>query len=322
VTDDVDTVGTPSRRATTGDTTGVIGRVLAERYRVLELVGRGGMGVVYRARDLAIGADVALKLIAPRLADHPALLEALRGEVRLARRVTHPNVCRIHDLEQSDGLTFVTMEHVDGESLDVKIARDGPVSEATACAILRDVGAGLAAAHAAGIVHRDLKPANVLLAATGRAVIADFGVAIEADEPDAGIAGTRGFMAPEQASGGPVDARVDVHALGVLAYRLVTAVDAARAPTVTGARADHLPAVSEAELAGLPAGLRAFVARCVAVDPADRPDIPAALAFRRGGRAGAGSRSPPPRSGWSRWSRRPGWCGWRAIARRRRRPAR
>lgn len=239
-----------------------IGATLGERYRVLEYLGRGGMGVVYRARDTQLCTDIALKLVAPEVSGDPDRLEALRAEVRLARLVTHPNVCRIHDLEQADAELFVTMELIDGESVQARLEREGCLPLEAARRILHDVVVGLIAIHASGVVHRDLKLSNVLLdAATGRAIIADFGVAFAIDRGSDGIAGTPGYMAPEQAAGAAVDARADVFALGALARRML----------------------GDGELAR-------FVAACTAADPSKRPDLQTAMGMLAAPRRGRSRR--------------------------------
>jgi hypothetical protein len=274
VNSDAGTVGRSRRR---DDGPLALGQMLGERYRVLEQLGRGGMGVVYRVRDVHVGADVALKVVAAA-ADDPARIEALRAEVRLARKVTHPNVCRIHDLERSDDLWFVTMEHVDGESLAARLARGERFAPDAVRRIVIDVGRGLAAIHAAGVIHRDIKPANVLLdASTGRAIVADFGVAVPVDAADHAIAGTRGFMAPEQAAGGPVDDRADVYALGILARELVA--DGTGDGAVATAPGGAIASPPEVAVAGADPALATFIARCTTEDPAARPPLAIALAL-------------------------------------------
>jgi eukaryotic-like serine/threonine-protein kinase len=188
------------------------------------------MGEVFEARDLSLGTVVALKMIRRELAGDPAALERLRHEVVLARRVTHPNVCRIFEFFEGPGEAFLTMELIEGETLSERIRRSGPVPPVEALSILRDVAAGLEAIHASGIVHRDVKTGNVLLADRGdrqrRAVVTDFGIALggPADRltETGGLVGTPDAMAPEQRSGREVSARTDVYALALLARELVT----------------------------------------------------------------------------------------------------
>jgi serine/threonine protein kinase len=266
------------------------GTELADRYRVLDRLGEGGWGVVYRARDLTLELDVALKLLHPEVAHDPTKVAVFRHEVRIARMVTHPNVCRLHDLVATPSSCFITMEYVAGEPLSARLAR-GRLARPEALRVLRDVTRGLAAAHAAGVIHRDLKPANVLV--TGeRAVIADFGVACEGrtlgDGPHK-VVGTRGYMAPEQTTGAPIDARVDVYALGLLAVILLTGqrppltmtCTLAERAEATGAQAtgatdaaDGVPFDPAALLDGEPAlapALVALIRDCLATSPAARP---------------------------------------------------
>jgi serine/threonine-protein kinase len=242
------------------------------------------MGVVYRARDLTLEIDVALKVLHPEIAHDPAKVAFFRNEVRVARMVTHPNVCRLHDLEESGDGCFITMEHIAGEPLSARLAR-GRIELPVALRVLRDVARGLAAAHAAGVIHRDLKPSNVLLAGE-RAIVVDFGIAGEDHTFGTGpqaIAGTRGYMAPEQATGAPLDARADVYALGVLAFVLATGRRPPPAVTCTipaGASAAALPIADlENSLATLPANLAALIADCLSMLPDARPrDAGAVLA--------------------------------------------
>ena len=186
------------------------GTELGGRYTVVRLLGRGGMGAVYRARDAVLGKDVALKFV-----DDVAGIDRLRDEVRLAHEVTHKNVCRTHDLEQLDDRWVVKMELVEGETLAERITAGPPLAIAETLSIGRQIAAGLEAAHDRGVVHRDLKPHNVMLEhGTGRAVLTDFGLARADRQADATAAGTPGYMAPEQMRGEPADRRADVYAFG------------------------------------------------------------------------------------------------------------
>ena len=196
------------------------GTLLGGRYRIVERLGHGGMGQVYRADDLKLGQQVALKFLPPDVDKDPARLTQLHTEVRMARQVSHPNVCRVYDIDEVEGHTFISMEYVDGEDLASLLRRIGRFPEDRALAISRQVCAGLAAAHECGIVHRDLKPANVMLDGTGKIRLADFGLAGLTGESIR--AGTPAYMAPEQLAGREVTARSDIYALGLVLYEIFT----------------------------------------------------------------------------------------------------
>src|SRR5512132_4314577 len=168
------------------------GSVIAGRYRIIGLIGRGGMGEVYRADDLKLGQPVALKFLPERLSSDQAFLDRLFGEVRTARQVSHPNVCRVYDVGETDGRHFLSMEYVDGEDLASLLRRIGGLPQPKALEIARQLCAGLSAAHERGVLHRDLKPANVMVDGRGRARIMDFGLAVAATEAQGGtdVAGT------------------------------------------------------------------------------------------------------------------------------------
>ena len=203
--------------------------LLAGRYHVVDWLGAGGMGTVYRARDVLLGEQVALKVLRAELAADPGALERFRREVKLARRVSHRHVARMFDLGSDGAQQFLVMELVDGESL-AAILRRGPLPVARVVDVAIALCAGLGAAHEAGVVHRDLKPENVMIAADGRAVITDFGVARAAlaeasGDTERGVAvGTPWYMAPEQLAAADVDHRADLWALGVILYEMLTGV--------------------------------------------------------------------------------------------------
>jgi eukaryotic-like serine/threonine-protein kinase len=204
--------------------------VIAGRYEILGMLGSGGMGTVYRARDRELDEEVALKVLKKELASAGGMIERFRREVKLARRVTHRNVARTFDIGEHAGDRFLTMELVEGEMLGALLARRGRVSLREVIAIGRDVCAGLDAAHAAGVLHRDLKPENVILARDGRAVITDFGIARAVTQGELartgpGMIGTPAYMAPEQVEGSvDLDGRADLYALGAMIFELLTGV--------------------------------------------------------------------------------------------------
>jgi serine/threonine-protein kinase len=241
------------------------GALFAGRYEVEASIGRGGMGSVYRVRDRSVGEVVALKVLTPlEGADAAAALARFRQEVRLARRVTHPNVARVYDLGEHDGRTFLTMELVEGGTLRALMRAEAPFPAARAVAYACDLLDGLAAAHAAGVVHRDLKPGNVLVDPRGRLVITDFGIA-RALEEDSGLTvgaiGTPSYMAPEQAANAGVDERVDIYAVGLTLYEMLTGALPPR-----GASAKKL-----LDRASVSPKLAAIIARLLSPDPASRP---------------------------------------------------
>jgi serine/threonine protein kinase len=204
------------------------GTILAQRYRVVALIGQGGMGQVYRAEDLKLNHTVALKFLSPDFTSNPGWVGRFLSEVRTAREVTHPNVCRVHDIVQTAthsgaDLHFLTMEYVDGENLSKLLRRIGRLPTDTALKIAGQVAAGLVAAHSRGILHRDIKPANVLINGHGQAKLADFGLAILIESAGTAIpAGTPGYIAPEVLDGAVYNERSDLYSLGLVLFELFT----------------------------------------------------------------------------------------------------
>jgi len=202
------------------------GALFAGRYEIIEEIGRGGMGRVYRAYDRQIKEDVALKLLKPEISFNEKAVERFRNELKFARRIAHPRVCRMYDLGESGLSHFLTMEYVEGEDLKAFIRRSDHLTTPKALNIGRQIAEGLSEAHRIGVVHRDLKPQNVMIDREGKAKIMDFGLArIAEGEGLTGsglMLGTPEYMSPEQVDLKEVDARVDIYALGIILYEMVT----------------------------------------------------------------------------------------------------
>jgi Protein kinase domain len=231
------------------------GTLLAQRYRIVSLLGRGGMGEVYRANDLLLGQTVALKFLPVEWTSDEGTLARFRNEVRIARQISHPNVCRVYDIGEAEGTTYLSMEYVDGEDLASLLRRIGRLPQDKALEIARRLCAGLAAAHDKGVVHRDLKPANIMLDGQGQLRITDFGLAGVAGELKDIRSGTPGYLAPEQLSGLEVTARSDIYALGVVLHEVFTG----KRPSEDSSHPDLAPEVDR------------VIRRCLAEDPAKRP---------------------------------------------------
>jgi serine/threonine-protein kinase len=251
-------------------------QVLGSRYELLGLLGSGGMGNVYRARDVELDELVALKVLLPQLVSAPGALDRFRREVKLARKVTHPNVARVFDIGEHGGDRILTMELVEGESLGARLHRDGRLPIRTAVEIARAICAGVGAAHAAGVVHRDLKPDNVLLEKTGRVVVTDFGIARAAAEGQrtAGIVGTPAYMAPEQIDERvTVDHRADQYALGAVLYEMLVGEPAWKGESLWALAAARLvepPPDPRAKRPEIDLPLAAVVTRAMARAPEQR----------------------------------------------------
>jgi tetratricopeptide (TPR) repeat protein len=201
------------------------GTLLGQRYEILQLLGQGGMGAVYKARDRELDRLVALKVIRPELTSNPEILKRFKQELILARQVTHRNVIRIFDLGQAEGLKFITMEFLEGQDLRAELKKRGKFSPEDAARIILQISRALEVAHSEGVVHRDLKPQNIMLDANGRAYVMDFGIARSAYLPGmtqtGALIGTPEYMSPEQAKGEKLDERSDLFSLGVIFYELL-----------------------------------------------------------------------------------------------------
>jgi serine/threonine-protein kinase len=256
------------------------GQVLAERYRIVGLLGRGGMGEVYRADDLRLGQPVSLKFLPPRFAHSPSQLEQFNAEVRNARQVSHPNVCRVYDIGEIEGRPFLSMEFVDGEDLATLLRRIGRLPEAKAAEVARQLCAGLAAAHDRGVLHRDLKPSNVMIDGQGRARITDFGLAVRADEGAADPSGTPAYMAPEQFDGRPVPPH-DLYALGLVLYEIYTGRRPFDAATPAEWRSRHTqsaPPPPSSRDRDIDDAVERVILRCLEKEPSQRPSSALAVA--------------------------------------------
>ncbi|HEY4880055.1 MAG TPA: serine/threonine-protein kinase, partial [Candidatus Acidoferrales bacterium] len=259
----------------------VPGATLADRYRIVSPLGKGGMGEVYRAEDMKLGQTVALKFLPQSLAKNPEALSQFTREVRLTRQISHPNVCRVFDIGEIPGAdgkvhTFLTMEFVDGEDLASLMRRIGRLPSDKALEIARQTCAGLAAAHEQEIIHRDLKPANVMLDGRGRVRITDFGLAgISAElQDDHERAGTPAYMSPEQFSGGDITPKSDLYSLGLVLYEIFTGKRPFTATTMNEMAQQReksaitLPSAYVKEIDPL---VERVIMRCLEKDPAKRP---------------------------------------------------
>jgi serine/threonine-protein kinase len=259
------------------------GTLVGGRYRVVGLIGRGGMGEVYRADDLTLGQPVALKFLPESLQDDPERRDRFFNEVRMARQVTHPAVCRVHDVVEIEGHLFLSMEYVDGEDLGSLMRRIGRVSQDKAVEIARQLCAGLAAAHDKGVLHRDLKPENVMLDGRGRVRITDFGLAGLTDAIHGGDvrSGTPAYMAPEQLAGREVTPKSDIYSLGLVLYELFTGKRAFTGRTMAELMRQHRDsevANPSTVVEGLDPSVESAILRCLENEPADRPSSALAVA--------------------------------------------
>ncbi|MBS1813171.1 MAG: serine/threonine protein kinase [Acidobacteria bacterium] len=255
------------------------GTTLNKRYRILGLLGKGGMGEVYRADDLKLSQPVALKFLTEKLSQDNAMLARFHSEVAMAHRVTHPNVCRVHDLGEvttSCGpLHFLSMEYVDGEDLSSLLRRIGRLPSDKAVEIANQLCAGLAAAHEAGVLHRDLKPANVMIDGKGRVRITDFGLAGFAEQISGSevMAGTPAYMSPEQFAGKEVTTKSDIYALGLVLYEVFTGKRVFEAGSLEELRQLHTssaPPTPSSWVKDLDPLVERVILRCLEKDPAKR----------------------------------------------------
>ncbi len=248
-------------------------KLFAGRFLVLSILGRGGMGDVYKVHDTKLQEEMALKLLRPEIANDPDIIERFRNELKLARKITHRNVCRVFDFHEEEGTPFITMEYVEGENLKSLIKTKGNFKEAEAIGIASQIAEGLAEAHELGVIHRDLKPQNIMIEPSGRAKIMDFGIArfVQASglTQTGQMIGTPDYVSSEQAAGLPADHRADIYALGVIFYEMMTgrlpfegetalSVIAKHRDTAAGDPREINPEISE--------GLSRLILRCMEKD--------------------------------------------------------
>lgn len=275
-----------------------LGSIFAGRYQIIEELGRGGMGKLYRARDLKLQEEVALKIIKPEIASDGETIDRFGNELKLARKISHKNVGRMYELMEDGGTHYITMEYVAGQDLQGLIRQSGRLAVGTSISIARQVGAGLAEAHRLGIVHRDLKPSNILIDREGTAKIMDFGIArslrAEGMTAQGMILGTLAYMAPEQAEGRQVDARSDIFAFGCVLYEMLTGKSAfgreTNAQTIAAVLHEEPPPVSESGV-DIPDDLQNVISRCLEKDPERRfPSIEEIVPLLAGTDTGAAKR--------------------------------
>jgi hypothetical protein len=248
------------------------GAIIGGRYRMIGRLGSGGMGEVYRADDLKLGQPVALKFLPESVDKDPGRLTQLHSEVRIARQISHPHVCRVYDIDEYEGHTFLSMEYVDGEDLASLLRRVGRLAPTRAIELARQICAGLTAAHDKGVVHRDLKPANIMLDGEGQIRITDFGLAGAIGESPR--AGTPAYMAPEQLAGQAVTPRSDLYALGLVLYELFTGQRALTAKNLAEliAKREQVDITPPTAIVrDLDPAIELVILRCLERDPARRP---------------------------------------------------
>jgi serine/threonine protein kinase/Tfp pilus assembly protein PilF len=287
------------------------GEVLAGRYEILQLLGEGGMGAVYKAQDRELNRPVALKLIRPELAANPSIVARFKQELLLSQQVTHKNVIRIYDLGDSDGVKFITMEFVEGQDLRELIVKKKKFSPDEAVEIVKQVCRALEAAHGVGVIHRDLKPQNIMRDKTGRILVMDFGMArtVEGDgmTQTGALVGTMEYMSPEQALGKDLDQRSDLFAVGLILYELLTGkmpfkAESALASLIKRNQERAIP-VSDHD-GTIPRPVSDIVSKCLERDPGQRYQSASAMLEDlddwRGNRAAASLRFQPAVEPWGR----------------------
>jgi eukaryotic-like serine/threonine-protein kinase len=251
------------------------GRVLGNRYEILQMLGQGGMGAVYKARDQELDRLVALKVIRPELAQYAEVLQRFKQELILAREVTHRNVIRIFDLGEAEGIKFITMEYIEGQDLKTLIREKGKIEPKEAAEIITQVCRALEAAHSEGVIHRDLKPQNIMVGEQGRVWVMDFGIARSMEEVGGGmtqtgaLVGTIEYMSPEQAKGEKLDARTDLFSLGIIFYETLTGISPYKADTAMASLYKRLKEAPQPPIAlnpDVPVVMNNIVLRCLEIE--------------------------------------------------------
>ncbi len=285
------------------------GAVLGQRYEVLQILGEGGMGAVYKARDIELNRMVALKVIRPELAGSQAIIDRFKQELLLATQVTHKNVIRIYDLSEAEGMKFITMEFVEGEDLRSLMQQKTKLAPAEAVEIMLQVCRALEAAHSVGIIHRDLKPQNIMRDKSGRILVMDFGLARTLEgggmTQTGALVGTMDYMSPEQALGKDLDQRSDLFTLGLIFYELLTGKMPYKADSVVASllkRTQERAAPVSSHDASIPRPLSDIVSKCMDPDVKLRYEsssqIMADLEAWQGGRAAATLNFPSSSKPW------------------------
>ena len=302
------------------------GDLLGGRYEITKLLGMGGMGAVYKAHDIEVARTVGLKVIRPDLAENPAILARFKQELVLARQITHKNIIRIYDLNEADGVKFITMEFIEGEDLRTILTRQGKLPPEDAVEILHQTCAGLNAAHSEGVIHRDLKPANIMRDQSGRVVIMDFGLARtlqgEGMTQTGMMVGTMEYMSPEQATGLELDATSDIYAVGLIAYEMLTgkmpyAADSAVASLLKRSQERAKPMIDVDS--SVPRDLSTIVSRCIEPDRKKRYQNTAELiadleAFQPSAASKATGSVAVRRAPFKAARTIPAWAKWGAVS--------
>jgi Protein kinase domain len=249
---------------------------LSQRYDILAEAGHGSMGNVYKARDRETGETVALKLLKPEIASDQAMMDRFKNELLFARKITHKNICRVHEFNRLGGIAYTSMEFVEGESLRSVLNRFGGLSPRKVIDLAQQMCSGLKEAHAQGIVHRDLKPENVMIDAQGNVKIMDFGIARSMDVATrltGSMVGTPAYMAPEQVAGKPVDYRTDIYSLGLILYEMFTGAPAFQADNAVAVALKQMqenPRPPREIEPNIPAAMERAVLKCLEKDPVRR----------------------------------------------------